>query len=79
MTAEGRKLQLIAAIINENDEAVLTKLERVFKFEQLLLANKKTLFDFESILTKEEARAMWKSVEECEGCGHPDCLYKTFH
>ena len=71
MYTDSRKLHIIEAVLKTDDNQTLSQLEQLIQQMQQP-GNKKSAHDFVGILTKEDAEAMEKAIEEgCEKI-HPD-------
>ncbi|HZH36154.1 MAG TPA: hypothetical protein VEX65_02705 [Flavisolibacter sp.] len=75
MYTEARKIHLLEAVLKVSDEATLTKLEAVLKKSASKPAareSKPSIYDFLGMLSKEEAAAMRKAIDETAEQIHPD-------
>jgi hypothetical protein len=67
MNGEARKLHLIEAILEIEDEALLNEVESLLARSEMKPVEKKSLTDLSGIWTEEEAEEMKKFIEEtCE-------------
>ncbi len=76
MKGEARKLHLIEALLKIEDENVLAEMESLLSIKQIKPVERKNFADFSGVITEEEAEEWKRAIEDAEGCGHPDCLYK---
>lgn len=71
MYADSRKIHIIEAVLKEEDEKILSKLEEVIE-QSGKSVRKRSAKDFVGIWSEEDAEAIEKAIKEgCEQI-HPD-------
>ena len=75
MYIEARKIQLIEEVLKIKSEETISQLETVLKKAKMRATSKAanpSIYDFLGIMTKKEANAMRKAIEETSETINPD-------